>query len=85
MSLSNTHYDKKVLTELHVFNKLGEMLPIKIPLNKLSQGKKFEWIQLLEKGTIAHSYTAKVVDPNTLEKRDYAGTFSQSRINAVYS
>jgi hypothetical protein len=82
--LTKAHFDYHVLTELNVFNKLGELLPIDISLNKLSQGKSFEWIQLLDKGTTAHSYTAKVVDPNTFETRDYAGSFSQSQINAVY-
>jgi hypothetical protein len=84
MSLTNTHLDYQVLAELQVFDSLGELLPVNFTPNHLSQGKKCEWVHLLDKGLKAHSYTAKVVDPNSLETRFYTGVFEPSRSSALY-
>ena len=75
MSLTNTHLDYQVLTEFKVFNDQKQPLEINFTPTHLSQGKKCEWLGLLDKGVRAHSYTAKVVDPNTLETRTYEGLF----------
>lgn len=50
MSLTNTHLDYQILTELMVFNSLGEPLPLEFSPIHLSQGKPCEWIQLLDIG-----------------------------------
>jgi hypothetical protein len=52
------------------------------------QGLACNWLELLEKGVNAHSYLAKIVDPNTLETRTYEGHFMPlppSSGNAIYS
>lgn len=64
---------------------MGKPLPIEYTLKHLSQGKPCEWIGLLEKGDKAHSYQAKIVDPNTFETKTYTGDFHQSNIHAVFN
>ncbi len=56
MSLTNTHLDFHVLTELKVFDRFGKPLPIEYTSESLSHGKPCEWIALLDKDVKAHRY-----------------------------